>query len=49
MFTTHLSAISEEWKKDYGAGTTANWPKSDKFVASPKNDGVTATIKQMPG
>ena len=25
------------------------WPKSDKFVASPKNDGVTATIKQTPG
>jgi phosphate transport system substrate-binding protein len=26
-----------------------SWPKSDKFVASPKNDGVTATIKQTPG
>ncbi len=26
-----------------------NWPKSDKFVASPKNDGVSATIKQTPG
>jgi phosphate transport system substrate-binding protein len=49
VFTTHLSAISEEWKKAYGAGTTVNWPKSDKFVASPKNDGVTATIKQTPG
>ena len=49
VFTTHLSAISEEWKKGYGAGTTVNWPKSDKFVASPKNDGVTATIKQTPG
>ena len=23
--------------------TTVSWPKSDKFVASPKNDGVTAT------
>jgi phosphate transport system substrate-binding protein len=30
-------------------GTTVNWPKSDKFVASPKNDGVSATIKQTPG
>jgi phosphate transport system substrate-binding protein len=49
VFTTHLSAISEEWKKGPGAGTTVNWPKSDKFVASPKNDGVTATIKQTPG
>ncbi len=25
------------------------WPKSDKFVKAPKNDGVTATIKQTPG
>lgn len=49
VFTQHLSAISEEWKKGPGAGTTVNWPKSDKFVASPKNDGVTATIKQTPG
>ena len=49
VFTSHLSAISEEWKKTYGAGTTVNWPKGDKFVASPKNDGVTATIKQTPG
>ena len=49
VFTSHLSAISEEWAKGPGAGTTVNWPKSDKFVASPKNDGVTATIKQTPG
>src|SRR5262245_30137579 len=49
VFTNHLSAISEEWKKGPGAGTTVSWPKSDKFVASPKNDGVTATIKQTPG
>ena len=26
-----------------------NWPGSDKIVAAPKNDGVTATIKQTPG
>jgi len=49
VFTQHLSAISEAWKKGPGFGTTVNWPKSDKFVASPKNDGVTATIKQTPG
>jgi len=49
VFTQHLSAISEAWKKGPGYGTTVNWPKSDKFVASPKNDGVTATIKQTPG
>ena len=49
VFTQHLSAISEDWKKGPGMGTQVNWPKSDKFVASPKNDGVTATIKQTPG
>jgi phosphate transport system substrate-binding protein len=49
VFTQHLSAISEDWKKGPGTGTQVNWPKSDKFVASPKNDGVTATIKQTPG
>ncbi len=49
VFTQHLSAISEAWKKGPGHGTTVNWPDSDKIVAAPKNDGVTATIKQTPG
>lgn len=49
VFTKHLSAISEEWNKGPGTGKTVNWPDSDKMVASPKNDGVTATIKQTPG
>ncbi len=49
VFTSHLAAIGEDWKKGPGAGTTVSWPKSDKFVASPKNDGVTATLKQTPG
>jgi phosphate transport system substrate-binding protein len=49
VFTQHLSTISEAWKNGAGAGTTVNWPSSDKFIASPKNDGVAATIKQTPG
>jgi phosphate transport system substrate-binding protein len=49
VFTKHLSAISEAFAKGPGHGTTVNWPTSDKFVAAPKNDGVTATIKQTPG
>jgi phosphate transport system substrate-binding protein len=49
VFTQHLSAISADWQNGPGSGTTVNWPSSDKFVASPKNDGVTATIKQTPG
>jgi phosphate transport system substrate-binding protein len=49
VFTKHLAAISEEFAKTVGNGTTVQWPSSDKFVAAPKNDGVTATIKQTPG
>jgi phosphate transport system substrate-binding protein len=49
VFTQHLSAVSDEWKSGPGTGTTVVWPGGDKFVASPKNDGVTATIKQTPG
>jgi phosphate transport system substrate-binding protein len=49
VFTHHLSAISEAWKNGPGVGTTVSWPSSDKFIASPKNDGVAATIKQTPG
>lgn len=47
VFTGHLSAVSEECKDTVGHGKTAQWPKS--FVKAPKNDGVTATIKQTPG
>lgn len=49
VFTNHLSAISPEWKKAVGAGNSVNWPSSDKIVAAPKNDGVTATVKQTAG
>jgi phosphate transport system substrate-binding protein len=49
VFTKHLSAISDAWKNGPGLGKTVNWPSSDKIVAAPKNDGVTATIKQTPG
>lgn len=49
VFTRHLSAVSEAFKAGPGFGTTVQWPSSDKIVAAPKNDGVTATIKQTPG
>lgn len=49
VFTNHLSAISPEWKKAIGAGNSVNWRSSDKIVAAPKNDGVTATVKQTAG
>jgi phosphate transport system substrate-binding protein len=49
VFTGHLSAISEEFKNSIGQGKSPQWPKSDKIVKAPKNDGITATIKQTPG
>ncbi len=49
VFTKHLSAINPAFKETVGFGTNVNWPQSDKMVAAPKNDGVTATIKQTPG
>jgi len=48
-FSKHLSAISEHWRDGPGTGKTVVWPDSDKIVAAPKNDGVTATILQTPG
>jgi len=49
VFTKHLSAIDEEFKSTLGSGNTVNWPSEGKFIKSPKNDGVTATIRQTPG
>jgi phosphate transport system substrate-binding protein len=49
VFTKHLSTISNEFKNNPGMGKTVNWPDAAKMVKSPKNDGVTATIKQTPG
>jgi phosphate transport system substrate-binding protein len=48
-FTRHLEAVSDAWAEAHGSGKTVVWPDSDKIVAAPKNDGVTATIKQTPG
>jgi len=49
VFTKHLSAISPAFKAGPGFGTSVQWPSTDKIVAAPKNDGVTATVKQTPG
>lgn len=49
VFTNHLSAISKDFESGPGTGKSVNWPQSNKFIAAPKNDGVTATIKQTPG
>jgi phosphate transport system substrate-binding protein len=47
VYTQHLSAISEDFANGPGIGKTVSWNES--FVQAPKNDGVTAQIKQIPG
>ncbi|MEN9280787.1 MAG: phosphate ABC transporter substrate-binding protein PstS [Gloeomargarita sp. DG_1_4_bins_134] len=49
VFTKHMSAISPQWKKDIGEGTTVQWPKTGNFVGARGNEGVTAQIQQTPG
>ena len=49
VFTKHLCAVSPEFESSVGFGKTVNWPDAAKMVKGPKNDGVTALIKQTPG
>jgi phosphate transport system substrate-binding protein len=49
VFTGHLAAISPDFKGAVGQSKSPNWPAAAKIVKSPKNDGVTATVKQTPG
>ncbi len=49
VYTNHLSAINAEFKEKIGAAKSPKWPTTGKIVKAPKNDGVTATIKQTPG
>jgi len=48
-FTNHLAAISDDFANGPGADKAVQWPASNNIVKAPKNDGVTATIKQTPG
>lgn len=46
VFTTHLSALSPEWKSKVGDGKTVNWPEG---VGAKGNEGVTAQLQQTQG
>jgi phosphate transport system substrate-binding protein len=46
LFSSHVSAISDEWKNAAGAGKSVNFPVG---VAGKGNPGVAALIKQTPG
>jgi phosphate transport system substrate-binding protein len=46
VFTQHLSAISEEWKKKYAYNMTVDWPVGTGAKGS---DGIATHIQQTPG
>jgi len=46
-FTNHLSAVSEEWKRDRGVGKTMGWPSHVSRVNG--NEGVAGRISQGVG
>jgi phosphate transport system substrate-binding protein len=46
VFTSYLSAVSPEWKKDVGASTSVKWPAG---AGAKGNDGVAATVKNTRG
>jgi phosphate transport system substrate-binding protein len=51
-FTSHLNAISDDWKKDHGGpgkGKSIAWPDKENFIAGKGNSGVAALIQQTPG
>jgi phosphate transport system substrate-binding protein len=49
VFSGHLAAISEDFKAAVGHSKSPQWPSTGKFVAAPKNDGVTAQVQQNEG
>lgn len=49
VFTNHLAAINNTFKETIGGSKSPNWSSKGTLVKAPKNDGITATIKQTPG
>ncbi len=46
VFTSYLSAVSPDWKKDVGASTSVKWPAG---AGAKGNDGVAGTVKNTRG
>jgi phosphate transport system substrate-binding protein len=50
VFTQHLGAISPEWEKTIGTGTSVEWPTTKgRFIGGRGNEGVTALVNQTAG
>src|SRR5579875_1282312 len=46
IFTSYLSAISDDWKTKVGASTSVNWPTG---AGGKGSEGVAGLVKQTPG
>ena len=46
IFTTYLSAVSDEWKTKVGKGSQVSWPTGNGGKGS---EGVTGQVRQSPG
>jgi len=46
IFTSYLSQVSPEWKKNVGAGAAVRWPVG---VGGKGNEGVAAYVHRLPG
>lgn len=46
-FTYFLSKVSKDWKKQYGAKKSLNWPGT-QHIGGKTNSGVAALLKQTP-
>ncbi|MCX8171507.1 MAG: phosphate ABC transporter substrate-binding protein PstS [Candidatus Bathyarchaeota archaeon] len=45
VWTSYLSAVSQEWKENVGKGTSVSWPVGN---GARGNDGVAALVQQTP-
>jgi len=46
-FTYYLSKVSKEWRKEFGAKKSLNWPGT-QHIGGKTNSGVAALLKQTP-
>lgn len=45
IFTSYLTAVSEDWSKNVGAGNSVNWPTG---IGQKGNAGVSGAVKGVP-
>jgi phosphate transport system substrate-binding protein len=46
IFTSYLSAVSDEWQSRVGSGTAVEWPVG---LGGKGNEGVAGIVKEQPG